>query len=77
MAKTRRRRPKKIVPSKLYPLEEAAALLHVSEQTVKANLNKGKLEGTRIGPLHKWHVRGASIISRRKELNIDLLEGTD
>jgi hypothetical protein len=70
------RRKPKIEPSKLYTLNAAARLLGVSEETVKANLRKRKLSGEQIGPLRKWHVRGASIIARRHETNMDLLEPT-
>lgn len=70
----KRRRSPTIDSARLYTLAAAAKLLRVSEGTVKANLRKGKLSGDQIGPLRKWHVRGASIIARRRELKFDLLE---
>lgn len=65
-----------IDPTKLYTLATAAKLLRVGEETVKANLRKGKLAGEQIGSLRKWHVRGSSIIARRRELKMDLLDRT-
>lgn len=34
---------------KLYTVQEAASILHVTEQTVRAYVKSGKLKGQRIG----------------------------
>ncbi len=51
--------PKEIDPSKLYTVEETAAFLSVSEQTVRKHLRDTKLTGRKIG--RRWHIRGSMI----------------
>jgi excisionase family DNA binding protein len=51
--------PRDIDQNKLYTVEETAAFLSLSEQTVRKHLRERRLTGKKIG--RKWHIRGSVI----------------
>lgn len=51
--------PREIDSNKLYTVEETAAILSLSEQTVRKHLRDRKLTGRKIG--RRWHIRGSMI----------------
>jgi excisionase family DNA binding protein len=51
--------PRDIDVNKLYTVEETAAFLSLSEQTVRKHLRERRLTGKKIG--RKWHIRGSMI----------------
>ena len=63
----------RVDPQKWYSAAEAALLLEVTETTVTRQCRQGQpLKKVRkIGPKRRWHVLGAEIIRRRKELALD------
>jgi excisionase family DNA binding protein len=58
-------------PKKKYTPREAADLLGVTPDTVKAYCRNGKLKARQVGPKKQWMVTGAEIKRLQKEWNID------
>lgn len=63
----------RISSDKWYTAREAAALLDVTEETVKDYCRRDKIKGRQVGPRKQWHVRGTEIERIRKEWNLDIV----
>jgi excisionase family DNA binding protein len=59
-----------IDPKSSYTAEEAARLLGVKPDTVKAYLREGALKGVKVGPKKQWKVSGSELIRKQKEWNL-------
>ena len=59
-----------IEPKTSYSAEEAARLLGVKADTVKAYLRGGALKGVKVGPKRQWKVQGTELIRKQKEWNL-------
>ena len=56
---------------KSYSARDAAELLEVTPDTVKAYCRDGKVKGRQVGPKKQWMVPGGEIKRLRKEWNLD------
>jgi hypothetical protein len=61
----------KIDPNKRYTSREAAALLEVTEETIKKYCRSGAMQGKQIGPKKRWFVLGSAVSKKRKEWGMD------
>jgi excisionase family DNA binding protein len=59
-----------IEPKSFYTAEDAARLLGVKSDTVKAYLRDGSLKGLKVGPKRQWKVSGSELIRKQKEWNL-------
>jgi len=62
---------RKVNPGRWYTAREAAALLRITELTVKERCRKKTIKGKQMGALKAWHVQGREIIRLRKTWNLD------
>jgi excisionase family DNA binding protein len=62
---------KEIDPKRNYTTREAAELLGVTPDTVKAYCRNQKLNALRVGPKKQWMVTGTEISRLRKEWNLE------
>jgi excisionase family DNA binding protein len=60
-----------IKSKKQYTTREAADLLQVTPETVKAYCRNGKLKGRQVGPKKQWMVPVEEIKKLQKEWNLD------
>jgi excisionase family DNA binding protein len=60
-----------IDPKRNYTTREAADLLQVTQETVKAYCRNEKLKGRKVGPKKQWMVPGAEIKRLQKDWNYD------
>ncbi len=56
---------------KSYSAREAADLLGVTPDTVKAYCRTGELNGKQVGPKKQWMISGSEVKRKRKEWNLD------
>lgn len=60
-----------IDPTKWYSSAEAAPLLMVTQETVKAYCRQRTLKAKQVGPKKVWHAQGKSILKLREQWKID------
>lgn len=61
----------RIDPARWYSAREAAALLEVTEATVKSYCREEKIQGKRRGPKRQWFTQGKEIARLRNEWSLD------
>ena len=65
----------KIDEKKFYKVSQTTRWLRLKAETIKAKCRSGEIKGTQVGARKEWHIRGSEIISQRKILHLDEIEG--